>query len=273
MPVALLERVAIVSASSTAGVVAGGGLSLAQRFAKLFTVSDWRFRASLYASSGANVTAFVDLIDPAHLKTVAAGTIALPTAESTLNGALAATFGGTEWCDSNRASSAWKYCHDGTDNEEYHVFTPTLVTAGVRNIAATCRGDVLAGDIGFEIQLSGANGLYANINNTATPLLLLPGAVATVNVGICLAYRGGTAQSTDGTFMKGTTTVSAANYGSAVSSANPTGTRRLGAGVDGLRPARMRWTTSFGFRRVLTTNERALVRTYLRFFYGTGIAA
>jgi hypothetical protein len=230
---------------------------------------DSRFNTRLYTASGGNVVSWTDHADATHVITqpTAGLRVPIPTPDSALLGGGSSAFS-AHWYESNRAASAWKWLHDGSDCEVYVVFVPTTVAAGQRQICGTCRGDTLAGDIGFEFQNNAATALCANINEAATPLILAVAAVAVAGTPFVYGFRGGTAQTPDGTFTNRSATVTSANYGSAVSAANPTGTLRLGAAVDGSKLGAMRWAELLIFKRVLQSSERSTVMSYFQFEYG-----
>jgi len=240
---------------------------LAQRFRSLFdsAAGDWWFDASHVSPIGGFTASVIDYIDPSHMLSQASAPLrcAVPSEDSAIGGQKSVEFS-AHYYESNRGAASWKYRHDGSPVTEFCVFVPTAASPGLHVQHSTCRIDLAAGDIGAALYLSTATPVVANINVAATPLALLNGSyTVTSGVPVVTGFQAGTARNPDGAIYVGQSTRASSDYGSAVSTSNPTGPLRLGAAVDGTKFGEMRWRASYGFHRILTAIEVDVVMDWI----------
>lgn len=247
-----------------------GGTSRSQeaQFLALFHSGAVRIDTDRYASSGGNVTAFVDYADASHLFAVDAGTLPVPTADAALAGAPSVTFSAHR-IKSSRAASAWKYLHDGSPCEVFEVAVPTSIAAGRRTWFATTSNTGGAGDTGAEIFTDGDAAWLVNVTSAGTtPILAIVAGQVAAGTAVTLNYSAGTTQAPDVVFRRNSSTIASGDYLAAVSAADPTSSLCIGADSAGSQLAAMRWAAFYAFPRILTAAERATVCQWIRARYG-----
>ncbi len=212
------------------------------------------------------VASFTDWRDSTH--TVAQSTEAnqcvIPTGVSGLNGRLGASFSST-WYDSNRAASTWKFLHDGTGCEVIRVFVPGSVT-GTTYPVATRSGGAAQHGFGSLRNAAAAGAILLSAGNT-----VLNGQAGTLVVGTPtwtdFYYQEGLSGAEYEVFLR-STSVTSGNSSIAPSSSNPSATLRLGARTDGTGAETETWCATLIANRVLSSDERTLVRSAILQRYG-----
>lgn len=250
--------------------------SLTQRFGDLFRSGDSWFDANNVTTSGGKVVSFVDYISTSHTLTQGNSSlrVAAPIAVAALAGKRAVQPTSAEYYDSTRPPSAWKYLHDGTGCEYYHVFIGDS-SAGDQTLHATC--NIVAGSttIGSfaETNFVAGNllGGYFVTNGTTSPangriiatsgFLLQTGGAG--NSLLCGGwYKEGAG--TDFTVYVNAASATSGSTSGAPSASNPTNTLRLFQNYGTAFGFKGVWHAAYYFQRVLTGPERLLLQKYIQ---------
>lgn len=217
--------------------------------------------------AGVNVVSLVDYIDSSHVFTQATSSAqnAAPVAWSSARNALAFQCAGAQSYASNRAASAWVYCHSGTGMTTISVSQQTTLS-GSPNIL-----DSLANltTIGWRSRYRSATaGLHSTGISNGSQGNVLAFADVTLSGGppdAIAVYHGnsigGLNVRFNGAIRRG------AGYASARTTANPTQTMTImgplaGGGIIGW------FAMAAFFRRVLTASELAIAAAYISAKYG-----
>lgn len=252
---------------SSAGAISPD--SILDQLAPLGGMPSFQFRADSATLSGANI-ATVPNSRGGDALVMTTGTLAAATADSALAGAHSTVFSGSQTMDSNLPASSWTFLHDGTGFELFNVFVPTAI-AGVNAIVGT--SDYLTVDPGALLFRSTTSTSGFVVRSTTANLVnfsqagVLANGVATVQD----AYWDAT--ETPNAMLR------TLNTASTSSTADPptltaNKTLRLG-GNTGATPyrANMRWAELLIFMRVLSGDERQIVREYIAARYGIAAPA
>jgi len=227
------------------------------------------FRASNFTTAGANVASFYDKAQPGHVLAQAtpANQVVAPLSDPLFTNKLSANFTGAQMYDSNATASAWKFLHDGTGMEVFHVLAGTSATLGVviATLAPSSPGmqHYLVGDGAYTFQVNGSIAIAdLRAANTAAPV-----GVATY---IDSYLRSSQFPPAAVAFDHHAVSASHMTLAGAPVTGDPAGPLRLGnqAGASPAFPANMKWCETLIFNRVLTEYERQTVREYIQAQYG-----
>lgn len=191
---------------------------------------------------------------------------ALPSSDAAVQGRLGATFAGSQWLDSDDAASYWKPLHDGSGSTWYELFKPTAVSVlllhSTRVFAATT-------EIGHASYINNAVNFFSLESNGTVEALSLSGGSPVVGTPTYLSQKFATASTPDGDLRQKSTSVSSGNAG-ALSSANPDGSLRLGAGIapNNRLPLQAVWYGFFYVPRVISAAEDAVIQNFIRTWFG-----
>lgn len=237
--------------------------------ASLFAAGDARFEASSYTIDEVTgkTSAFVDLNDGTH--TLAQSTDALqvvvPTAATSLNGQLAASFAGGQRYVSSRAASAWKFLHDGTGCDVWGVFTNSV---NGREWAATVTG-LSTTEVGVQFYVAPTTVDYYASNGTG---YIISRTVSRVANGTGLYVRSSyDAAATPQVVQQSGGNSSTGSTSGSPSAADPLGTLTLGAGTAGNLPATMSWAAMYVFKRRLASQEASRLVSYIYSRWGASV--
>lgn len=196
----------------------------------------------------------------AYVQSNTAKQVAAPAAYANLNNALAGTFTGAEYYQSNAAASTWTFLHDGTGAEMFVVFEKTgggtyyLVashntTAGFDfQTAANLTGSVLDAAGGYVIFAASAALTWANEKYVSM-------SYATSDTPDFTQNRRATAAGTDNNRLTPASTA-------------PQGSLMIGASTTGAAPFVGAIACVMVWNRVLSAGERTTVRAYITSKYG-----
>lgn len=222
-------------------------------------------RADYYATASGKVSAFLDKVLPGHsfAQGTAANQVANPVADALLNGQLSAEFisaNATRYT-STLSASAWTFLQDGSGAEVLLTLVPTATTGQVWGT----RYNSSASEIGYGSFRSGST-WYCSIGN-GTPTPPLPNTSLAGNVTSGKATFVGTSFESAKTpnfqgYVRKVATASA-DIVSPVSFGSPQSSYTLGGRASGTSATSMRWADLLTFKRVLTSEERALVHQYM----------
>jgi hypothetical protein len=193
--------------------------------------------------------------------TVAAGTIAAPSADAALGGAESVAFTGSQYMTANHPASEFRFLH--SDMELFFVQVPTQPDAAYRVQFSTApANNAVSG-----ISLAGSNSLYSLFvtNGLGPPppltlsnvLSVVPGSGTYYHVGFSPGFPGFGERETD---LSLSTTTAAASL------TDPAHTLTIGGDAGG--SAIMRFADFLIFDRRLTPYERQIVREYIHGRYG-----
>lgn len=243
-------------------IMVAGAANAATRMLAL--APTYQFRADTVTLSAGNVATIPNRRGSDAL-VVAAGTLAAPVAGT--SGAQKLVFGGTQWLDSSLAASAWKFLHDGTGCEVFHVCAPASIGAGTR-VSLSTQATLAVGSIGATLtQSTAARRMY--VANGAAASVDSSGGTLTANVATYHNVYLGTAQPLVYNNFVAEASVGSGNAAAATpSSSNPANTLRLGALGGGGSAATEDWYETIIFPRVLHEYERQIVREYIGARYG-----
>jgi len=224
------------------------------------------FRADTFTFSGSNVATLPDRCGTGALLSTGAA-IGACVLETTLASRAALAFTGTQYFDSNRAASVWRFLHDGSGYDVFHVFTPKSLA----NLGPLMATRVAAGfGVGYTHYYQ-TNGNQAMVVGNGTANLFPPitaAGGATVDQGTYWEADYSSSQTPQAAlFNKAVSVTTAAAVGSPAAG-DSAGTLRLGAFVTGGFFLVARWADSIIFNRVLTPAQRTQVRTYIARRYG-----
>lgn len=246
-------------ADAESSPVTGAGGSLENQVTALNPFA-W-FRADSYTPNGATIAAFVDKMDAAHTLAHAAGVQAnAPTADAALNSQLSATIvgpsAGVSYL-SSKATSAWRFLHDGTGAETFSVYVN--LAAALSTVwstfatAATGPGARFTQSTDAINQLNSGAATYGTVTN--------PGVNA-VGVGFYndWAFQQAMAPNNNLTWNK-SVAGAVANFADVPNPGDSSYGFRLGANSAG--STNHRFGEVLIFNRVLTAPERATVQAYM----------
>ncbi len=257
----------IVSLVRRGGRGSSGGLTPTQRAeAVIASLSpSYDFDARYAALSGGNVASIPNKRG-ADALVMAAGTLAAPASDVLFGGAPSIAFTGTQWLDSNLPASAWKFLHDGSGCELFHVFASTSAAAVSVQLASLNASAVRGLQIFTDASQQQNVQLYSRATAGAAVFSNSFPAGATTNVATYANYAYSEASPVKAlAFSK----AALGNSGSPTtfSALDPDGTLRLGAQGGGAFPAQMKWVRTIIFPRVLHEYERQLVREAFQALY------
>jgi len=223
------------------------------------------FRADTVTLTGSNVTALRNRVGADTLN-ITAGTMAAPAFEASLGWAPALSFAGTQYFDSSLAASAWKFLHDGTGCEIFHVFVPTTTNSSYMlctspGTATNQRGLVIYSAIGTSSRSFIGNGTTTVFDSGTVGAFV-------INAAAYIDFYYSESLTPKISIRKNATSIYVSTTPGTPSSNDPTGTFRLGAGTTGTATSYMKWSETLIFNRGLLTAERAGVQQYLSMRYG-----
>jgi hypothetical protein len=249
--------------------------SVHQAFRSLFHytsagVSDFWFDCDRVVIGSGNVTDFQDYIDPTHYASQATSgnQCSAPSALSTLKNNLVVTSTGTKFYQSNRASSAFTWMHNGTGCTLMSVFDP------INAVSATivCNIFTLTG-IGLSTRTrpAGTNVVRAGIsNNSFGNVIAHQDLSLTGSAPHCMTVLHSTASSPDFSLRGNGSSVFTGDYLSTpTTSDSGTTLSLLGATTSGGLDGRFRG--AWGWRRVLTAQELAIADQYMHMTMGVRV--
>lgn len=230
------------------------------------------FTADRYTVDGGSgkVAAFVDWLDGTHtLAQAGANQCVVPAASAIFAGRKCAVFGASEYYDSSRASSTWKYLHDGTGCSVVHVYAPSTNVVTTRCSLATRSLAGGAGDIGFSLSRIAGPDWAVTVRNAGAVIVNIAAGTPAVDTAVYLDFFYKESEAPDEYVLreKGTS-VANGNSGGVPSSANPAGTLRLGGTTAASVLDLSRWAATLIAPRVLTANQRATVQRWILQTYG-----
>lgn len=194
---------------------------------------------------------------------MAAGTLAAPASDILFGGAQSIAFTGTQSLLSNLAASAWKFLHDGTGYEAFHVYAPT-------NVAATnsIGGSITGSNPGVFWYWGAAVSVQQQVNN-AVPAAIVNiggGGAPAANTATYGNFYYGASEAVPAGVFKAAALVNSSAAG-APSAANPGVALRIGADGPGTTFGNMRWVRTIILPRVLHEYERQLMRESFQTLY------
>lgn len=234
------------------------------------------FRADTYTLSGGNVASLRNRRGTDSLSVT--GTVAAPAADPSMGGAQTLTLTGTQRADSNASATSFKFLHDGTGGEWWHVFVPTSNASADYCLHATF--NIFSGttQAGSYAQVGGGTGNPKNqycilSNGTTSPAngRIIDNAVAGISQNQPGYYYGAIGNYTGPNTCLLATSATAASIPTLAgtpSLASPGNPLRLWQNGAGGLPFVGRWAESLFFPFVLAEYQRQLVREYIAARYG-----
>lgn len=224
-------------------------------------------RADSVIVAGDKVAAIIDKALGGHLLTqsTVANRMVGPVPQPAIEGAPVLEMRGGQVYDSNLPASTWRFLHDGSGAEVFHIAVqwPTAPTTWATSIATIAQ--LLATRVGFAIYRGATGQAYdLVVNGTAnvtarSPGTIPNGAASVRNYRFSLAdpvqYQGSI--SPDGAIG------SSGAVAAAPSAGDSELTLRLGGGTTAAYQGFEQWGETLIFNRVLSEAERATVRAYL----------
>lgn len=274
------ERVRCAPAAAT--VAAGPRPNLFRatfRRAAVAAESDCWFDASYYNVDGVSgkVSGFVDYIDSGHwlYRSTTSQQVAVPSADAAAAGSLTAPFLGSQYYDSTRAASRFRYRHDGSGVEEMCLGVITAISGTAPGFWACTRSIQSFNEVGAGLASLSSGGRFIVGNSTA-----VGGTTSPIDTSYCspspvvgslylmhASYKEAIAPEWRFTLdaAAGSTLYSGASNVAPEAATDPQGTLRLGAGIPQLViPLTARWRLFASWRRVLSITERVIARAHLK---------
>lgn len=217
------------------------------------------------------VSAFLDKVKPgtgikaitaahAMAQATSAQQVSIPATYAGLNGRLVATFGGSQYYQSNSPASSWTFMHDGSGAEAFIVFEKT----GGATYYLLATNNALAG---FNWQTS--TSLPGTVLDAAGGFVIFAnsGAATWANEKYAsMSYS--TASTPDYSQFLRTAAAGTDNNRLTPAATAPQGSLMLGASTAASAPFVGVIASVMIWNRVLTATERAIVRSYISKKYG-----
>lgn len=238
--------------------------SLTREMVRIFGSGGRLFLASAFTRDAVSgkVASFVCQSSGATLsQSTSAQQVAIPLPHVKFGGSQVAVFAGSQWYDSSDPASFWKPLHDGTGCTWYQVFMPSASTV---HVIHSTRLFVAATEVGHTTYINNLTNHFCLVANGAAESLSLSGGVPSTSVPTYTSLKFATASTPDGDFRVGGSSVATGNSG-ALSSADPGGSLRLGAGIAASNrlPLQAAWAMFAYAPRVISQAEDDVVKRFI----------